>query len=382
MKRNKLSILDEQNYEYAVRALNDQKVRCSEEFEYWLSVDSNRALFQELSETKEALILLEPEMAPDTEKAWRTLRSRISVRRRAGIFYWGVSAAAAFLLLIGYFLWMKEKEVVVFTTVSQSGEVMLRVGENESVSIDALTQEAHLSAELGATLNAGTLAYSQESQQSSVKMHTLATPRGRTFHLALSDGTEIWLNGETTLHYPSRFTGGERRVELVEGEAFFQVAPDTSLPFVVKNKTTKTQVLGTVFNVRAYPGENRSVTLLTGSVEVSDTFKANKVKLAPGENVYLDAAYSRLVAQPADVSEMTAWRENLFCFRETTLEHIMKAIGRWYNLTIVFKSQTAMHYRFNFWANRNETPEHVLRILNLTGKVKVRQDGGTIVIEE
>ncbi|GAE20923.1 putative anti-sigma factor [Bacteroides pyogenes JCM 10003] len=290
MKRNKLSILDEQNYEYAVRALNDQKVRCSEEFEYWLSVDSNRALFQELSETKEALMLLEPEMVPDTEKAWRTLRSRISVRRRTGIFYWGVSAAAAFLLLIGYFLWMKEKEVVVFTTVSQSGEVMLRVGENESVSIDALTQEAHLSAELGATLNAGTLAYSQESQQSSVKMHTLATPRGRTFHLALSDGTEIWLNGETTLHYPSRFTGGERRVELLEGEAFFQVAPDTSLPFVVKNKTTKTQVLGTVFNVRAYPGENRSVTLLTGSVEVSDTFKANKVKLAPGENVYLDAA--------------------------------------------------------------------------------------------
>lgn len=187
---------------------------------------------------------------------------------------------------------------------------------------------------------------------------------------------------ETTLHYPSRFTGGERRVELVEGEAFFQVASDTSLPFVVKNKTMKTQVLGTVFNVRAYSGENRSVTLLTGSVEVSDTFKANKVKLAPGENVYLDAASSTLVAQPADVGEMTAWRENLFCFREATLEHIMKAIGRWYNLTIVFKSQTAMHYRFNFWANRNETPEHVLRILNLTGKVKVRQDAGTIVIDE
>lgn len=382
MKKNKQSTFNEQDYEYAVRALTDQEIRCSEEFGLWLGVDSNRALFQELSENREALMLLEPDMDPDMEKAWHTLRLKPSVRRKTGTLYWGMGVAATVLLLLGYFLWVKEKELVVFTAVAQSDEVVLSFGENESVSVDALTKEAHLSAELGATLHAGTLAYGQESQQSPVKMHTLTTPRGRTFHLALSDGTEVWLNGETTLRYPSHFIGGRRMVELVEGEALFQVAPDASLPFVLKNKTTEAQVLGTVFNVRAYSGENRIVTLLTGSVEISDTLKTNRLTLMPGENVYLDTNSSRLVAQPADVSEMTAWRENLFCFREATLEQIMKVIGRWYNLTIVFKSQTIMHYHFNFWANREETPEHVLRILNLTGKVKVTQEGETIVIEE
>ena len=150
----------------------------------------------------------------------------------------------------------------------------------------------------------------------------------------------------------------------------------------MKSGTAETRVLGTEFNFRAYPHENRHVTLVSGSVIVSDTQKENELQLTPGEDAPLDENDLLLIPRKVDINEYVAWKDDLFCFREAELAEIMKAIGRWYNLTIVFTDEASMRYHFNFWAERTNQPEQVLQLLNQVGKVKATLEGSRITISK
>lgn len=107
----------------------------------------------------------------------------------------------------------------------------------------------------------------------------------------LSDGTKVWLNADSRFEFPSKFVGQERCV-YVEGEVYFEVAKDVSHPFVVTTKQAKVRVLGTSFNVRAYPDEIYRTTLLEGCVEV--LYKKDVVKLQPHEQWILDEGVGRV----------------------------------------------------------------------------------------
>lgn len=116
-------------------------------------------------------------------------------------------------------------------------------------------------------------------------INKVVTSRGGEYKLVLSDGTKVWLNADSRFEFPSKFVGQERCV-YVEGEVYFEVAKDVSHPFVVTTKQAKVRVLGTSFNVRAYPDEIYRTTLLEGCVEV--LYKKDVVKLQPHEQWILD----------------------------------------------------------------------------------------------
>lgn len=127
----------------------------------------------------------------------------------------------------------------------------------------------------------GELRYSTSGESFESEWHTLRIPRGGEFRITLDDGTEVWLNSASELRYPSHFMGEERRVELI-GEAYFKVARNDTLPFVVDTKEMDIQVLGTSFNVSVYPDEERShATLIEGRVEVKDKINGENVVLEP-----------------------------------------------------------------------------------------------------
>lgn len=385
MKTEEQLIL-EQDYEYALRALDDWQFRQSEEFINWLNDDSHRSLFQEMTDSREALMNLKPEMAPDVDKVWKRVDPHPNASPLKKYYLWAASVAAIALLIIGYSLFNSSEQpqpqlAVVLPVSTGEQEVTLHTENGQTMKVSDL-QDKRLMAQAGARLEADDLSYRNAVvKEEAVTMHTLSTPRGKNFKVILEDGTEVWLNAESKLHYPNRFTGKERIVEL-EGEGFFQVAKDASRPFIVKSGTAQTRVLGTQFNFRSYPHESRHVTLVSGSVHVSDTQKENELQLIPGEDAPLDENDQLLIPRKVDISEFTAWKDDLFCFREAELVDIMKAIGRWYNLAIVFTDESAMHYHFNFWAHRTDQPEQVLQLLNQVGKVKATLEGSRITISK
>ncbi len=387
MKTEKQPI-PEQDYEYALQALNDWRFRQSEEFIAWLEEPSHHTLFKEMMDSREGLMNLNPQMAPNVEKAWKRVDPHSKASSIRKYYVWAANAVAITLLVIGYSIFSTTEEenrytetAIVFSASDRVQEIELQTGDGHIVLI---TDQANkqLLAKTGALLAAESLIYQNDTEvQEKVITHTLSTPRGKNFKLVLEDGTEVWLNAESKLHYPNRFTGKERKVAL-EGEAFFHVAKDADRPFIVKSGTAETRVLGTEFNFRAYPHENRHVTLVSGSVIVSDTQKENELRLTPGEDVPLDENDLSLIPHKVDIDEYVAWKDDLFCFKEAKLVEIMKAIGRWYNLAIVFTDEAPMHYHFNFWAERTDQPEQVLKLLNQVGKVKATLEGNRITISK
>ena len=181
----------------------------------------------------------------------------------------------------------------------------------------------------------------------------------------LADGTEVWINAESRLHYPARFTGDTRTVRL-EGEAYFKVARDEQHPFVVETAHLKTRVLGTEFNLQSYAGEASSVTLVTGRVAVQTDHSAEQISLMPGQELTLEADGTSPTLQNVDTYARTQWKEGYFYFDRASLEEILHGLGRWYNVDIELDCDPALlDYHLHYVANRHGTLAEALEKLNM-----------------
>jgi transmembrane sensor len=202
----------------------------------------------------------------------------------------------------------------------------------------------------------------------------LTIPRGGQFHLVLSDGTKVWLNSETQLKYPVAFNDGEtRRVELVYGEAFFEVSPSTKhkgAKFKVFNLSQEVEVLGTQFNIKAYKDEaNIYTTLVEGKVSVSYS-NTNKI-LKPNEQASLNLQDNSLAIANVDVYNEISWRDGVFSFRKKPLGEIMKVLSRWYDIEVQFENQNTKNARFNGVLGKEQKIEDILKRIK---KFKVIND--------
>lgn len=207
-------------------------------------------------------------------------------------------------------------------------------------------------------------------------MSCLATPYGTTAELTLSDGTVVTLAAGSRLHFPTRFSGGERRVALT-GEAYFKVARDAAHPFIVEARGLTTRVLGTEFNVRAWAGAAVSVTLVEGSVAAA--YASHTATLSPGEEAQCDGE-GLLVAQ-ADVESRTAWVSGEFYFDDKPVASIATEIGRWYGLNVVLAKGKAMEERVFLTASRLDAVEDIVELLNSYDHVHARLEGRTLYVE-
>lgn len=206
-------------------------------------------------------------------------------------------------------------------------------------------------------------------------IRTVRIPRGMSRRLVLPDGSRVWLNAESSLSYPGSFGGRDRREVTLQGEAYFEVAPDSLHPFVVETAALQTQVLGTSFNVRAYSPEDTRVTLLRGSVKVSDRHRG-ELLLRPGEGT--DSSLDRKTVD--DAEDCRAWTDGRFAFDDAPLVEIMRELGRWYNVDIVFTDREVMQERLHFRADRRDSLEQVLELLNCLRKVRARIEDGRVVV--
>lgn len=206
-------------------------------------------------------------------------------------------------------------------------------------------------------------------------IHTLTIPRGMNKQIILPDSTKVWLNAESTLQYPETFADKNQRSVYLKGEAYFEVTKDAGHPFIVQTEALETLVLGTSFNVRAYSADDTHVTLVEGSVKVSDKHH-NELHLQPGEHT--NHKLNKTKVEKAD--DYHSWANGMFYFDDTELVEIMRELGRWYNINIVFTDKEIMHDRLHFQADRKGTLEDALELLNTMQKVNARIEKDKVVI--
>lgn len=203
----------------------------------------------------------------------------------------------------------------------------------------------------------------------------VSTPAATTTLVTLSDGTRVMLNANSTLEYPASFDDAEVREVRLKGEAHFEVTKNPHRPFVVKAGEMQTQVLGTVFDVKAYRKDAPKVTLMQGKVKVSNA--DTEVEMRPGQTATLQA--DKIVVSKASPSA-SDWLEGDFDMDQVTLAEAMSDIGAWYNKTVVFQSQANMGKLIHFRFSRRASLQEIITALNEMGVAKVRIEKGKIMV--
>ena len=203
----------------------------------------------------------------------------------------------------------------------------------------------------------------------------VSTPAATTTLVTLSDGTRVMLNANSKLEYPASFDDAEVREVRLKGEAHFEVTKNPHRPFVVKAGEMQTQVLGTIFDVKAYRKDAPKVTLMEGKVKVSNA--DTEVEMRPGQTATLQS--DKIVVSRAS-SSVSDWLEGDFDMDQVTLAEAMSDIGAWYNKTVVFQSQANMDKLIHFRFSRRASLQEIITALNEMGVAKVRMEKGKIMV--
>jgi len=210
-----------------------------------------------------------------------------------------------------------------------------------------------------------------------VTYNTLTTPRGGQYQIVLPDGSKVWLNASSSLHFPTAFVGHLREVELT-GEAYFEVAKNKEKPFHVKSNGMQVEVLGTHFDVKAYQDDDYiKTTLLEGSVKIKRGSVSGLLK--PGQQGILEMNDNNVIVKNADINEVMAWKNGLFEFDGADIKTIMREISRWYDVDIVYSGKVPVR-SFEGKISRDAQLSEVLKILELSN-VKLRVEGKKIIVD-
>lgn len=229
-------------------------------------------------------------------------------------------------------------------------------------------------------LSDGLIAYTGDDMQGKINasaLNMITIPRGGQYTVILPDGTKVWLNSASSLSYPVAFKGTERSVDL-KGEAYFEVAKNKHLPFVVHANGVDVKVLGTHFNVTAYADEREiKTTLLEGSVKL--IHEGTSALLVPGQQGIAGTAENQIITKEVNVNQVVAWKAGYFIFRDSDIREIMKQIGRWYDVEIEYQGNISRKTFGGTYAKNKEITE-LLKGLELTGLVHFKIDGRRIIV--
>ena len=279
----------------------------------------------------------------ESEQAWQEFMTsrRTSSNRRKNLYIGIVSAAA--MLVLAFILW-------------------------PTMRTQSTTEGIQVFASLEAPKE---ITFSEKGNRMEV-----STPAGITTSLTLNDGTTVLLSANSRLEYEKEFTSSKREVTLV-GEARFNVTKDPKRPFIVRTEQIQTQVLGTVFDVKAYPQATPDVTLYEGCVEVSLN-GTNTQRMQPGEQAFLNKEGKLQLEKASDTQGK--WAEGEFAFDNKELMEIMIEIASWYNISVACQHSHLLEERIYFRMSRERSIDEVLEVLNDLGVAKFIMKSGQIMI--
>lgn len=214
------------------------------------------------------------------------------------------------------------------------------------------------------------LFFSEKSLDSDLCYAEITAPSCAVVEYELPDHTKVWLNGNSSLRFPTHFSGDKRIVSL-KGEANFEVVADPQKPFYVKTPAGLTvYVYGTKFNLSAYEDDNIVNTVLEhGKVNVILPESKNEVKLLPGEALSYDTKKKELMKRQVNTTEYTAWIEGKIIFRNTSLEIVAQRLSRFFNVDIELRNHLNKPYELRATFTR-QSIQHILEYMSYSIPLK------------
>lgn len=361
------------------------------EVERWMAESEEHGVLMEKFRSD---VFLQEQLAEhdifDVEVAFKRFRKSKREKERRLLVYRVAGVAAVLLVVLGVavYSWIRKETgpenmaqlVEVLSPGSSRATLILAGGRevhlNDSVHLEIKEQMAMIKVKGDEVYYSEDAEYA-DSSDLQPSINKVVTSRGGEYKLILSDGTKVWLNADSRFEFPSKFVGQERRV-YVEGEVYFEVAKDVSHPFVVTTKQAKVRVLGTSFNVRAYPDEIYRTTLLEGCVEV--LYKKDVVKLQPHEQWILDGDVGRVA--PVNMRMAASWKNGSFAFDDEPLLNVFQELERWYDVHVFIANEEIREMKFTGIFPRYANMDKVLNIVELATGVSCKVSNRTIVISK
>ncbi|MEO1011627.1 MAG: FecR domain-containing protein [Bacteroidota bacterium] len=333
-----------------------------DELESWLEDVANHGIFKEYIKAN-YLINLSMDLydSDNSKKQLLRLIEKEKKQYRLKRFYRAIKYAAAILFLIGIAYVFKNgyfTEAPKVKIPSDSITLQLENGNIEVINENGTTQVLDAEGKVVGAQKGNQLVYDDDAQIRELRHNTLTVPFGKQFEVKLSDGTKIYMNAGSVLKYPVKFIAGNKREVFLTGEAFFDVAPDSTHVFVVNAKTLNVEVLGTAFNVSAYPEDfNTDVVLVEGSVGMYANTKtlSEGTMIKPGFRGSFNELLKKTTTEAVDVGVYTSWMDGSLVFRNMPLKSIVRKLERQYNMEIIIVNEELKDETFNA-TFRNKPP--------------------------
>ncbi|WP_036827928.1 FecR family protein [Polaribacter sp. Hel1_85] len=323
-----------------------------------LEIKENRIYFEEYVELH---YLLNSKIKFDYKKPLKGMIGKIQSKSKYNFFKYAASIIV--LIATGYFLTKTTFKTVTNESITVgTDKAILTLGDGSRIALEK--GKKYKSKKISS--DGKKIIYESGSNETEKKIvyNYLTIPRGGQFFIELEDGTKVWLNSESKLKYPVNFSDGERRkVELIYGEAYFDVSSSSKHngdSFVVQSKMQNVEVLGTEFNIKAYHDETVVLTtLIEGSVALSNSVYKKVIK--PGEQSKIFQTNNRFEVYKVDVEDEIGWRNGMFSFTNKPLKEIMVVLSRWYDLEIFITDVEIENVRFTGMLSKKKPISIVLQ---------------------
>ena len=370
------------NWDMIVRHLMDVATdEEREEVERWLAEDEgNREYYRKAKRYFETYYTGEETRVVDTRGAWDEFVVYADKSRKAHIWRMIVKYAAILLLplCVGLGYWFLGNDTPQTTFVS--GGISIEPGTTKAVLVFNSGQQVRLTDSIAFEQAIEKFKPSGQVEQA-IEYNKIIVPRGGEYNLVLADGTSVMINSDSKLSVPDRFEGKERRVRL-EGEALFHVAQDVEHPFIVETDGGDVTVLGTVFNVNAYSGEDYvQTTLVEGRVAFQGKGMTEARTIAPGEQITYDVQTNSVNVEKVDTRIYTAWTEGKWIIEGECLEEIMKQLARWYDVTVFYQNAEAKDLVFTGDLEKYSNCNVILDIISMTTNVEFELKDRVIIVK-
>jgi hypothetical protein len=349
-----------------------------EQLDNWLIIKENISIFDSYVQTDYFTSIIMSKYNLENAKNKIHKRIRLIEKRNKLERYKKYAFAASVIFLIGISLFnqfnFNETKITKEPIIIGSDKAVLTLENGDQVILEKGKKFQNK------TLNSNgkELSYSIKNRSANnpsnqkIVYNFLTVPRGGQFSLNLEDGTKVLLNSDSKIKYPIKFIKGKKReVELLYGEAFFDVSTsqnNNGSEFIVSTKTQKINVIGTKFNIKAYDEDDIvTTTLVEGKIKVQNG--ESQVLLSPNQQSKVDTKSTNIDVLNVDVFQEISWINGLFSFNDTSLENIMQTLSRWYDLKFIFKSVNQKKFLFSGVLERTKSIEDILFIIEKTSSL-------------
>jgi len=355
----------------------------------WENFEHTEAPFFDFKKSQE---MLDTILAAGTDKNNFHEEAPTIKSKKWPLIFISISAAAALIILniIGLDFWIEKiapapvqiASANVNPDISPGGnKAVLTLANGQRIILDSIRNGIIVrneSFEIKKTENGQLVYHAFDRNYKNARngdFNMVSTPRGGEYRITLPDGSKVWLNSATSIKFPGVFKRNIREVEL-DGEAYFEIAKKSAMPFMVRSGSTEIEVLGTHFNVKAYSNQSvMKTTLVEGSVKIIEG--KSSVLLKPGQQARLTGG-NLTILNNVDIEEQTAWKNGLFVFKDASVEEVMSQVASWYDLNVTYEGKIPEKY-LTGKVSRSVNASEFMNLLSYAG-VKFKIKGKDIVI--